>query len=110
MKLAFPCFLEYLCRQGDGKCALEPNHFKNCFLSFGICRNRDVSLLHLDALISPAVCFFNILLELLLCVSHFQKDRCCWREGMERSVFSILNVKVKNLGARKAFLKVVVSG
>lgn len=29
---------------------------------------------------------------------------------MERSIFSILHVKVKNLAARKAFLKVVVSG
>lgn len=57
MKLAFPCLLEYLCRQGDGKCALEPNHFKQCSLSFSVCRNRDVPVLHPDALIFSAVCF-----------------------------------------------------
>lgn len=57
MKLAFPCFLEYLCRRRDGKCALEPNHFKECSLSFIVCRNRDVPVLHPDALISSAVYF-----------------------------------------------------
>lgn len=57
MKLAFPCFLEYLCRRRDGKCALEPNHFKQCSLSFSVCRNRDVPVLHPDALISSVVCF-----------------------------------------------------
>lgn len=35
----------------------------------------------------------------------FQKDTCCWREETEGSVVSILNVK--NLGARKTFVKVV---
>lgn len=57
MKLAFPFFREYFCIQRDGKCALEPNHFNQCSLSFSVCRNRDVPVLHPDALISSAVCF-----------------------------------------------------
>lgn len=56
MKLAFPWFLE--CR-GDGKCALESKRFKICSLCSCVGRKRDVSLLHLDALMSSAVSVFQ---------------------------------------------------
>lgn len=51
--------------------------------------------------------FFGVFLELCSCARLAQKIGV---DGRERSIFSILSVKGRNVGAAEALLKVVVSG
>lgn len=51
--------------------------------------------------------FFGVFFELFSCASLAEKIGV---DGRERSIFSILSVRVKNVGAAEALLKVVVSG